>query len=255
LIDRGRRFVSATFAALAFVIAPAFAGAAPKPKGLDPTVLELGLRAFERAKIAGIAKRNVLTIIDYTRPSTQKRLWVLDLDREEVLFHDLVAHGKGSGPNVPTSFSNRNLSYTSSLGVFVTLDTYEGKHGNSLKLRGLESGYNDLAESRSIVVHGADYVSDAFSKKHGRLGRSWGCPAVREEIADELIEAIAGGSIVFAYAKDRSYLAQSAYLRESTPSPLARSAATVQKAAATAGEATSPARSIPAAPGARPTSY
>ncbi len=157
------------------------------------------MKAVERAQKAGHGKRPLLTLIDYTKPSTEKRLWVIDLRTKRVLFHELVAHGRGSGDNYATKFSNENRTLASSLGLFETLDPYQGKHGYSLKLRGLDPGVNDKAESRAIVVHGAWYVSDTFAKEHGRLGRSWGCPALDEKVAKKIIDAIKGQSLVFAY--------------------------------------------------------
>ena len=161
-----------------------------------------------------------LTVIDYSRPSTEKRLWVFDLRTRELLFEELVAHGSGSGENIATSFSNESESHQSSLGLFRTEDTYVGKNGYSLRLRGLDAGFNDRAYERAIVMHGAPYVSDAFARTQGRLGRSWGCPALREGIAHEVIDTVKGNGLVFAYYPDPAWLAASKYLGEcggSTP--------------------------------------
>jgi hypothetical protein len=128
---------------------------------------------------------------------------VIDLSTKKVLFHELVAHGKGSGDNYARRFSNEHQTRASSLGLFLTKGTYEGKHGYSLKLRGLEPGVNDKAEARAIVMHAASYVSEAFAAKHGRLGRSWGCPALDERVAKRLIDAIKGESLLFAYHPSR----------------------------------------------------
>jgi hypothetical protein len=160
--------------------------------------LEAALKAVERAKKAGRTKR-LLTLIDYSKPSAERRLWVIDLSTKRVLFHELVAHGKGSGDRVARRFSNEHATRASSLGLFETLETYEGKHGYSLKLRGLDPGVNDNAEARAIVVHAAWYVSDDFAKRHGRLGRSWGCPALDEKVAKRVIDTIKGESFLFAY--------------------------------------------------------
>ncbi|HOX42909.1 MAG TPA: murein L,D-transpeptidase catalytic domain family protein [Myxococcota bacterium] len=179
---------------------------------LRPEVLGLALRAEARARAEGRGAKRILAVIDYSRPSTTRRLWIFDLGRRRLLFHELVAHGKGSGENLATRFSNRGRSLASSLGLFEAGATYQGKHGLSLKLLGLEPGFNDRAERRAIVIHGADYVSREFARVHGRLGRSWGCPAVRPEVARALIEALANGGLVFVYYPDERWLARSRYL-------------------------------------------
>ena len=162
--------------------------------------LEAAMRAYDRAQQAGaIANPGLLTLIDYTRPSLDRRLWVIDLRSGEVLFNELVAHGRGSGDNLATAFSNEDNSHMSSVGLFVTRDVYVGHNGYSLRLDGLDRGLNDHALSRAIVIHGAAYVSEVIGKQIGRLGRSWGCPAVRPEIARTLIDTIKGGTAVFAY--------------------------------------------------------
>ena len=164
--------------------------------------LEAAMRAYDRAQRAGaITNPGLLTLIDYTRPSLDRRLWVIDLRSGEVLFNELVAHGRGSGDNLATVFSNDDNSHMSSVGLFVTRDVYVGHNGYSLRLDGLDPGLNDHALSRAIVIHGAPYVSEVFAKQIGRLGRSWGCPAVRPEIARTLIDTIKGGTAVFAYGR------------------------------------------------------
>ena len=190
-----------------------FAELSERTAGLEPRVLALGLRAFANARARDQVSRNRLTIIDFSLPSVEQRMWVVDLDTDEVLFHELVAHGKSTGGNHARSFSNEPGSHASSLGTFITGGTYEGKHGFSLKLTGLEPGFNDRALERAIVVHAAWYVSPDFAKRHGRLGRSWGCPAVRPEVAEELIDAIRGGSVMFAYYPDPDFEQSSTYLR------------------------------------------
>lgn len=180
---------------------------------LSAKVLALGLRAYAHASAGGDARKTVLAIIDYSKPSTEKRLWIFDLASGRLLFHELVAHGRGSGDDRATRFSNRPQSLESSLGVFTTGETYLGKHGLSLKLRGLERGFNDEAEARAVVIHGADYVSEAFARAHGRLGRSWGCPAVASAVAPKVIGALRGGAVVFAYYPDARWLDASAFLR------------------------------------------
>ena len=176
-------------------------------KGLSPEVLAMALDAVECARARGVSGReDLLTVIDYSLPSTEPRLWVLDLERGEVLFHELVAHGAGTGDNYATRFSNVKDSRQTSLGLFLTGGTYEGGNGYSLKLRGLDKGINDRAEERHIVMHGAWYVSPEQIRSQGRLGRSWGCPALSQEIAPTVIDTIKGGSFVFSYSgQDASF--------------------------------------------------
>ena len=152
--------------------------------------------------------KELLTVIDFDLPSTEKRLWVLDLGKKEILFHTLVAHGHNSGENEATSFSNTDQSNMSSLGFYATGSEYEGKHGRSLKLAGLDEGFNTNAESRSVVMHGADYVSEAFIKQNGRLGRSLGCPALPMELKDQIIETVTGGTCLFLNKSDAGYTSQ-----------------------------------------------
>jgi hypothetical protein len=176
--------------------------------GLSPKVLARALDAVACARARGVSgKTDVLTVIDYSLPSTQPRLWVLDLAQGKVLFHELVAHGAGSGDVYATHFSNVDNSRATSLGLFLTADTYEGGNGYSLKLKGLDEGFNDLAEARHIVMHGAWYVSAEHARQYGRLGRSWGCPALPLEKAHSVIDRVKGGSFVYAYsAADAGWL-------------------------------------------------
>lgn len=169
--------------------------------GLSPRALAAALDAMACARGRGVRGRDdVLTLIDYSLPSTAARLWVLDLARGRVLFHELVAHGAGSGDNYATRFSNEVESRQSSLGLFLTGGTYEGGNGYSLKLEGLDAGVNDLAEERRIVMHGAWYVSADHAQRYGRLGRSWGCPALPQASAQAVIDTIKGGTFLFSYA-------------------------------------------------------
>lgn len=185
-------------------------GAAPDapPKAL----LETALDAWTCARTRGDVSRPLVTVIDYSRPSTEKRLWVLDLEAGTVLWHELVAHGKGTGENLATRFSNEEGSRQSSLGAFATLGAYTGDNGYSLRLRGVEKGVNDNAQRRAIVMHGAWYVDEALARKQGRIGRSWGCPAVRDEIARDLIDRIRDGSLVLAWYPDPAWQTGSPYL-------------------------------------------
>lgn len=178
-----------------------------------PEVLDLALRAYECGREAGAVEGPLLTLIDYSLPSTVRRLWVIDVPRRRVLFHELVAHGENSGGNWATAFSNRPGSRQSSLGLFRTEDTYVGGHGVSLRLEGLEPGVNDQAMQRKIVMHGADYVDSRVVHSLGRLGRSWGCPALPRPVSRRVIDRIKGGSALFAYYPDRRWLGQSRFLR------------------------------------------
>ncbi|MDP9361963.1 MAG: murein L,D-transpeptidase catalytic domain family protein [Acidobacteriota bacterium] len=183
--------------------------------GLSADVLKLALAAASRAEDRGlVTRRNLLTVIDYSLPSSQPRLFIFDLAAHRLLFRELVAHGKGSGGDLASFFSNDPGSLATSLGLFVTADTYNGGNGYSLRLRGLEEGINDMAWDRAIVLHGASYVSQEAVKGLGRLGRSWGCPAVRREVSQKIIDTIRGGSPVFAYYPDKSWLSTSAFLRQ-----------------------------------------
>ena len=152
---------------------------------------------------------DILTIIDFSKPSTEKRLFILDLEKQELLYHTYVANGKNTGVNMATKFSNNKGSNQSSLGLYRTGESYQGKHGYSLRLDGLEQGFNDNARSRAVVMHSASYVSEAFIKRHGRLGRSWGCPAVPVEFSKEIIDLIKGGSCLYIYANDVNYIENS----------------------------------------------
>ena len=159
-----------------------------------------------------IRKKNIITIIDFTKPSTNRRCYVIDMDKRKLLYYCFVAHGKNSGDNFAGSFSNEPESLKSSLGFYLTAETYTGKHGYSLRLDGLEKSINDNARPREIVIHGADYVSQGFIDKHGRLGRSWGCPALPVEISGEVIDKISNGSCLFIYGKDENYIKSSSFL-------------------------------------------
>jgi hypothetical protein len=180
---------------------------------LDHRVLALALSATRCAATRGdVSDPSTLTIIDYSKASIRPRLWVLDLDERALLYEELVAHGQGSGGNFATAFSNTPDSHQTSLGLFRTNTTYVGRNGYSLRLDGLEPGFNDRAEERAIVMHGAPYVDPGVSKALGRLGRSHGCPAVRAPIARELIDRVKGGSLVFAYYPDARWLNSSTFL-------------------------------------------
>ena len=189
-------------------LAATLAGIAPRA---DPGVLALATRALSCVQRAELAHDpQTLSVIDYSRPSTEPRLWVFDLHRQRLLFEELVAHGRNTGDNRAVRFSNAPGSLMSSIGVFLTAGTYTGHNGYSLRLRGLEPGFNDKALERDIVIHGATYVDAMLAGTLGRLGRSFGCPAVRPGIAHALIDAIRDGSLVVAYYPDQSWLRNSA---------------------------------------------
>lgn len=173
--------------------------------GLSASAIREALAAVDCAKAKGIApEADRLAIVDYTLPSVEPRLWIFDLAKKKVLFEEFVAHGRGSGEDVATSFSNRPRSYKTSLGLFLTDETYEGGNGYSLKLRGLSGSLNDLAFSRRIVMHGAPYVNPEKAKKYGRLGRSLGCPAVRPQVARRIIDTLKEGQFFYAYGPGSS---------------------------------------------------
>lgn len=179
----------------------------------DKDLLIISLNGFAKLMDEGVFHReDLITIIDFRLPSTQKRLWVLDLEKGETLFHTLVAHGKNTGDLYAEKFSNVSGSYTSSLGFYTTGDTYQGGHGLSLYLNGLERGINDNARDRAIVMHGADYATEAFIKEYGRLGRSFGCPSVPPEVHEDIIQTIAGGSCLFIFANNEDYLSESGFI-------------------------------------------
>lgn len=184
-----------------------------QPGDLNPQVLDLALEAAETAVERGqVPTPATLTVIDYSKPSTAKRLWVFDVRSHALLFEELVAHGRGSGTRMATAFSNAAESDMSSLGLFRAAETYSGHNGYSLRLDGLEPGVNDHARARDIVVHGAWYVSAAIAKTQGYIGRSLGCPAVRPDVAHALIDAIKGGGLLFAYYPDPAWLRTSILL-------------------------------------------
>lgn len=175
--------------------------------------------AFQQAvtgynKIQG-RKKDVLTLIDFTKPSTEERLFVLDMKNRRILFSSYVSHGRNSGGNYATSFSNKSGSYQSSLGFYLTENTYQGRNGYSLILNGLEKNINDKAKERAIVIHGASYADPSVINSSGRLGRSLGCPALPLAVSKTIIDTIKDGSLLYIYANNEDYLAQSNILPDS----------------------------------------
>lgn len=193
------------------------AAAAP---AANPQVISLATRAADCARSQGLLDGfRHLAVIDYSLPSTRPRLWVFDVAQGRLLFQELVAHGRNTGERLAERFSNIEGSKMSSLGLFQTAETYYGSNGYSLRLRGLDQGFNDNALPRAIVMHGAPYVSEAIAERVGRIGRSWGCPAVRQEVARTVIDTLKGGALIFAYYPDRKWLSESPMLRCSAPGP------------------------------------
>ena len=192
----------------------------------DPDVIALATRALACANQSQFVRNpQTLSVIDYSRPSTQPRLWVFDLAQRRLLFEELVAHGRNTGDNASIRFSNAPSSLMSSIGVFLTGNTYIGHNGYSLHLRGLDPGFNDNAFERAIVIHGAPYVDAALALSQGRLGRSFGCPAVRPAIARTLIDTIRDGSLVVAYYPDKAWLRNSAFTQDCSVAATEKAAA------------------------------
>lgn len=182
-------------------------------KGLSEDAFTAAMKGFDLLTGKGkIPNDKVITIVDFTKPSTQKRMFVLDVENQKVLFNTYVAHGQKSGKEFANQFSNIPESYQSSLGFYETSTTYMGKNGYSLKLKGLENGINNKAEERALVIHGAPYVSESFIHSNGYLGRSWGCPALPENLNKPIIDKIKNGSCLFIYSKNNNYFNQSKIL-------------------------------------------
>lgn len=182
---------------------------------LNPEVFYKAFLGFKNLKKAGKlpAASHLLTVCDFSLSSTEKRMWVIDLNEHKILFNSLVAHGKNTGEEFAQKFSNTESSYQSSLGFYITESTYNGNNGYSLKLLGMDSGYNDAALQRAIVMHGADYVSEDFIKSQHRIGRSWGCPAVPRALAEPIINSIKGKNCLFIYYPDNQYVSNSEWLK------------------------------------------
>jgi len=185
-----------------------------EPRAVRAEVRAAALSSLDCARGRGLvaADASVITVIDYSLPSTARRLWVLDAETGATLFNERVTHGKNSGGGRAERFSNVEGSKQSSLGVFRTAETYRGKHGYSLRLDGLEPDHNDNARARAIVIHGADYNSDGFIAEHGRLGRSWGCPALDKAVATPLINTIKEGTLLVTWYPDTAWLTGSTFL-------------------------------------------
>jgi len=182
--------------------------------GVSGHIVDLAISAVTCGVASGdLVAPPTLTVINYSLPSAHPRLWVFDLRSGQLLFKELVAHGRNSGVVVAKRFSDETGSHQSSLGLFRTADTYVGQNGYSLRLDGLEPGFNSHARARAIVMHGAKYVDSTVASATGRVGRSWGCPALREAIARQLIDTVRDGGVVFSYYPDPAWLANSKFLR------------------------------------------
>jgi hypothetical protein len=182
--------------------------------GLDEAVFQKAVTGFLNLKANNKISpfSSILTVIDLNRPSHEKRMWIVDMVNETLLLNTWVAHGQGSGVDTANTFSNTDNSHQSSLGFYLTDDVYFGKHGRSLHLDGLDEGFNSSARQREIVVHAADYVSQSFIDQNGRIGRSWGCPAVAPEVAGQVIDDIKGKTVMFINGNDATYTSK--YLDE-----------------------------------------
>lgn len=182
-------------------------------KGLSKQAFELAIKGYDHLLNKRLIRhKNIITVIDFSKPSNQKRCYVIDLKKDKVIFQSLVAHGRNSGLEYPTSFSNDNDSHKSSLGFYVTMGTYTGECGYALKLKGCDKGFNDHAYERAIVIHGSQYVTEDFLHSNGFLGRSFGCPALPEKISKKIIDVIKNGSCVFVYYPTQKYLQNSPVL-------------------------------------------
>lgn len=181
--------------------------------GLSQTAFDYAMKGFEQLRSEHkLQNESILTIVDFSKPSNEKRLYVIDMDQFKLLYYSYVAHGRNSGKLYANRFSNRPESNMSSLGFYLTKGTYSGKHGYSLKLEGEEKGINDNAAKRAIVIHSADYVSKSFVNNQGYLGRSLGCPALPKDVSKPIIETIKDGSCLFVYAPSEKYISKSKIL-------------------------------------------
>lgn len=181
--------------------------------GMNYDVFRYGMIGYYSLKQQGrLSDRNIVSFIDFSKPSTEKRFYTVDLSRKSLKFHSLVSHGKNTGQNIATSFSNVPHSNQSSLGFYLTGETYVGSKGYSMRLDGIDGSYNDKMRDRAVVMHNAAYVSDHWIRKYGRLGRSQGCPALPKEISRTVIDTIKDRTLIFAYFNDEEYLTKSKHL-------------------------------------------
>ncbi len=183
--------------------------------GLARRAFDYAMKGFTVMKSVGeVANENIISIIDFSKPSSQKRLFVIDLANCKVLYNTYVAHGMQSGKEFANQFSNKVESNKSSLGFYETLSTYNGGNGYSLKLQGVEKGINDNATKRAIVIHGANYVDESLIHSQGYIGRSWGCPALPQRLHKAIIDVIKNGTCLFIFSPDNKYLSHSRILNQ-----------------------------------------
>ncbi|MBN1598593.1 MAG: murein L,D-transpeptidase catalytic domain family protein [Bacteroidales bacterium] len=178
---------------------------------INPEIIAHAINGFNKIKKEHKINDSILTIIDYSKPSTEERIFVVDIKNNNILSSALVAHGKSTGVLFAENFSNNPKSHQSCLGFFITVETYFGKHGYSLRMQGIEKGINDNAYKRSIVIHGANYVSSNYIDKYGRIGRSFGCPALPQEKNKQIIDLIKNQTCIFIYGNHKEYLSSSRY--------------------------------------------
>jgi len=178
--------------------------------GMNENAFELALTGYAKLEEEGkLKKSDIITIIDFSQPSTRKRLYVIDLEEKEILFQSVVSHGRNTGTLWAKSFSNQTGSYKSSPGFYLTAETYMGGNGYSLRLDGLEKNINHSARRRAIVMHGAPYANESTIRSLGFLGRSQGCPALPQSLTKPVINTIKGGSCLFIYTPNPAYVANS----------------------------------------------
>lgn len=189
-------------------------------KGLGFETFKSAWHGFTKLNGQGLVKNPLLTIVDMSQSSCNKRLYIIDMNNQKLLINTLVAHGKNSGTAMAAKFSNIPESLQSSLGFYITGTTYQGGNGYSMRLKGMEKGFNDQAEKRAIVMHGAPYVNEEIAKKTGRIGRSWGCPAVSVKEHQKIIDLVKNGSCLFVFAPEKQYLAKSALTGSGFPDNL-----------------------------------
>lgn len=180
----------------------------------DFDVFRKGMLGYYKMKDRGMVKKDIITIIDFRISSNDKRLWIIDLNKNSIIHHTIVAHGKNTGNEFAKFFSNVRNSNTSSLGFYLTGEQYIGKYGLSLRLDGVEKGFNDNARARAIVMHPANYVSESFAKSVGRMGRSFGCPAIPYKDSDKVVKMISDKSVLFIYYPEKKYLSSTTYADE-----------------------------------------
>lgn len=214
-------------------VANIYATANLQQSGMDVAVFQKAITGYLNLKLANklAPNSNIITVVDFSKSSREKRMWIIDVLNKSVLLNTWVAHGQGSGDDRASHFSNNNDSHQSSLGFYLASEVYMGKHGRSLKLDGLDAGINSAARARGIVIHAADYVCQNTINQIGRLGRSFGCPAVSPEVSDQVINTIKGGSMLFINGNDSNYTSK--LLDDTAPAnaitPDTTAAATIDK--------------------------